>query len=54
MELTLLTDSYLVVSLYDEREKRITTYCSHEVCPDFNQTTITSHEKFKPSDVSFS
>jgi hypothetical protein len=52
MELTLLTDSFLVVTLYDEREKRITTFQSHDVCPDFNSASVTSHEKFRPQDVS--
>ena len=29
MELVLLTDAYLVITIYDEKEKRVTTFESH-------------------------
>ena len=52
MELVLLTDAFLMISMYDEREKRVTTFNSHEIMPEFNSFTVEAHEKFRPTDVS--
>ena len=51
MELALLTDAYIMVSMYDEADKRVTTFCSHEVDPDFDELTVVAHEQFSAQDV---
>mmetsp|Transcript_23883 Transcript_23883/g.29711 ORF Transcript_23883/g.29711 Transcript_23883/m.29711 type:complete len:130 (+) Transcript_23883:249-638(+) len=50
MELVLLTDSYLMITIYDSREKRATTFQSHDIEPEFSRITIDAHEKFRPQD----
>ena len=52
MELALLTDAFIVISIYDANEKRVTTFQSHEIDPDFSEMTINAHERFRPGDVS--
>lgn len=52
MELALLTDAYIMISVYDSTEKRVTTFQSHEIDPVFSEITVTAHERFRPNDVS--
>ena len=52
MELALLTDCYIMISVYDQSDKRVTTFQSHEIDPEFSEITILAHERFKPDDVS--
>ena len=52
MELALLTDAYIVISIYDACDKRVTTFQSHEIDPVFNEISINAHERFRPGDVS--
>ena len=52
MELALLTDAYIVISIYDENEKRVTSFQSHENDPKFSEIGINAHERFRPDDVS--
>ena len=52
MELALLTDAYIVISIYDLTENRATTFQSHEVDPDFGVINVEAHEHFIPDDVS--
>lgn len=52
MELALLTDCFIMISIYDSTEKRVTSFQSHEIEPTFNEITIKAHERFKPTDVS--
>ena len=52
MELALLTDAFVVISIYDQSEKRVTTFQSHEVEPEFSTLSVTAHERFRPDDVS--
>ena len=54
MELALLTDAYIMISVYDSQEKRVTTFQSHEIDPVFSEITVTAHERFRPNDVSWS
>lgn len=51
MELSLLTDAFIMISVYDENEKRVTTFQSHEIEPEFNEMTVMAHERFRPGDV---
>ena len=53
MELALLTDAYIHISIYDSTESCATSFYSHR--PDeFDQDTIlvNCHERFRPNDVS--
>ena len=52
MELALLTDAFIVISIYDSSEKRATTFQSHEIEPDYSEVTVQAHERFRPKDVS--
>ena len=52
MELALLTDAYIMISVYDATDKRVTTFQSHEIDPDYNEISVTAHERFRPHDVS--
>jgi len=52
MELALLTDAYIMISIYDSTEKRVTTFQSHEIEPLFVEIGINAHERFRPGDVS--
>ena len=52
MELALLTDAYIMISVYDSTEKRVTTFQSHEIDPVFSEITVNAHERFRPNDVS--
>lgn len=52
MELSLLTDAFIVISIYDGTEQRATTFQSHEVEPEFTTMNVAAHERFRPDDVS--
>ena len=52
MELALLTDCYIMISVYDQSDKRVTTFQSHEIDPEFSEISILAHERFRPDDVS--
>lgn len=52
MELALLTDCFIMISVYDPTEKRVTSFQSHEIEPTFSKINIRTHERFKPDDVS--
>ena len=52
MELAKLTDAFLVITIYDPTEFKATTFQSHEnnLLPD--DSTVVTHERFIPDDVS--
>lgn len=53
MELVLLTDSYVVISLYDKTTQHAWSFKSHENDPEFAHLEIADHKVFEPQDVSF-
>ena len=52
MELALLTEAYIVISIYDSNERRATTFQSHKIDPEFSEISVDAHERFIPDDVS--
>ena len=52
MELAKLTDAFLVITIYDPTEYKATTFQSHENNQLPDETTVVTHERFIPDDVS--
>ena len=52
MELALLTDAYMVISIYDPIEYGVTTFLSHEISEVEDSLPIKTHERFVSEDVS--
>ena len=52
MELALLTDAYLVITIYDPSDYRATTFQSHTESKLPADATVVTHERFMSEDVS--
>ena len=52
MELALLTDAFLVITIYDPSDYRATTFQSHSSSTLPEDATVVTHERFIPDDVS--